>query len=45
LPPLTPLHGLKQQENVNNWQQELAAMPFKQLKQLTKAIISNTGGE
>jgi DNA-binding Xre family transcriptional regulator len=39
-----PLHSLKQQETVNSWQETLAAMPFKQLKQVTKAIVENTGG-
>ncbi len=43
LAPKHPLHNLKQQEEIDNWQQTLAAMPFKQLKQVTKAIIENTG--
>jgi DNA-binding Xre family transcriptional regulator len=40
-----PLHNLKQQEQVVNWKETLDTMPYKQLKQVTKAIVekANTG--
>jgi DNA-binding Xre family transcriptional regulator len=40
-----PLHNLKQQEPVVNWKETLDTMPYKQLKQVTKAIVekANTG--
>jgi DNA-binding Xre family transcriptional regulator len=36
-----PLHNLKQQEPVVNWKETLNTMPYKQLKQVTKAIVEN----
>lgn len=37
-----PLLKLKHQEADNNWQDTFAAMPFKQLKEVTKEILGKS---
>jgi DNA-binding Xre family transcriptional regulator len=41
-PPSHPLQNLHHDEAIKNWQETLANMPFKQLKQFTKKIIQKT---
>lgn len=41
LAPTHPLHNLKQQEEAVPWKETLDTMPYKQLKQVTKAIVEN----